>query len=224
MCAVQKLKGVELLGRGGDAEMEALFAALSDARPRVAREACRALAERFVVPRERVWRLLVTARFAHTRLRAVRLLARGERGESMVWLLCAAALGDADVRDEACRHLADWATYWAPVTPERLADLTGAMRLAAPALPVALREELWAYVRSMGGVAPTAPTVEPQRPTRQGLCDARDVSPRQTPPKPKACVARPKRAPATAWQERVVRRRYELPPRWRMPWRWVFPK
>src|SRR5258705_13449176 len=87
------------------AELERLLAALNDSRPRVARAACEALAERFVVPRERLWKLLVTTRWPHTRLRALRLLARGERIDSMIWVLSAAVLGDVAVREQACLYL-----------------------------------------------------------------------------------------------------------------------
>lgn len=193
MCATQPLlwqqdllttRQVAQRARAGD--MAALFSALNDRRPRVARRACKLLIDRHVVPRDRVWRLLVTTPWPHTRRRAVQLLARGDRSDSMVWLLCAVVLNEETVRDEAARHLADWARFWPPLATGQLAELTGALRRATPVLPQRLADDLWAYITAADGKAPPHP----------------DPS-----------------APTSDWAQRVLRRTYELPPRWRFLWR-----
>ena len=103
------------------AEQDRLLAALSDRRARVAHAACTVLAHDHVVPRERLWTLLATASRAHTRNCVVRLLARGERIDSMTWLLNAAAFADKAVRAQACTHLVRWGSGWPKVPPQRLA-------------------------------------------------------------------------------------------------------
>jgi hypothetical protein len=213
------------------AEQDRLLAALSDRRARVAHEACTVLAHDHVVPRERLWTLLATASRAHTRNCIVRLLARGERIDSMTWLLNAAAFADRAVRVQACTHLARWGSGWAKVPAQRLAAFRVALDRASPYLPDELRLRLQEYVRYVDGVE-AAPSPQP-----------RHLTPQRKPPRvlaqtpaPWVGIVRPllratASSVATALAEPqshplrlpgcVVLRQYELPPRRRAPWRWL---
>jgi hypothetical protein len=135
-------------------ELELLLAALADRSPKVARGACARLESEFVVPRERLWTLLATATRPHTRSCVVRLLARGERIDSMTWLLNAFAIGDRAVREQACRHLVRWGNAWPRVTPERVAAFRMALARASKELPAELRGRLWAFVEHAEGRPP----------------------------------------------------------------------
>jgi hypothetical protein len=149
----QPAAGVVNYARDEDA-VNVLVRALSDSRPRVARAARRVLGAWYVVPRRRLIELYASTRQAHTRMQVLALLARGERGESMVSLLDAAALSDGKALKQACGHLTDWLRTWAPLTPEAAARLAGAVFYAEDSLPPVLAERLWAYVREQGGLAP----------------------------------------------------------------------
>ena len=109
----QLAAGVVGYARDQDA-VNVLVRALSDPRPRVARAARRVLGAWFVVPRRRLIDLYASTRQAHTRIQVLALLARGERGESMVSLLDAAAMSDGKALKQACQHLTDWLRMWAP--------------------------------------------------------------------------------------------------------------
>ena len=176
----------------------------------------------------------------------MRLLARGERIDSMTWLLNAFVIGDRAVREQACKHLTRWGDTWPRVTPERIAAFRMALARASKDLPQDLRERLWAFVDHVQGrpprvkrratvalyrasvppqaskashlVAPVkAPLMETLMSPLMALAKANahraatsvakaDVAPESTPPPLPGCV---------------VRRRYELPPRRRAPWRWI---
>ena len=216
------------------AEQDRLLAALSDRRARVAHAACTVLAHDHVVPRERLWTLLATASRAHTRNCVVRLLARGERIDSMTWLLNAAAFADKAVRVQACTHLERWGGNWPSIPPHRLAAFRVALERASPLLPEELRRRLHEYVCYVDGVAPA--------PSQGRLARAQPVrqAQRVQPPtastwvgivQPLARASAPKAKVATAVVRSeaqplrlsgcVVRRQYELPPRRRAPWRWL---
>jgi hypothetical protein len=228
-----------------EAELDRLLAALGDRSPKTANSACARLESEFVVPRGRLWQLLATATRRHTRSCVVRLLARGARIDSMTWLLNAFAIGDRAVREQACKHLTRWGDTWPRVTPERLAAFRVALARASKELPADLRERLWAFVDHVEGRAPRAkrrtvvlihapvatqaskashlmapvkaPVMEPlmsphialaKAHARRALTSAAKAETRPEPPPPPlpGCV---------------VRRRYELPPRRRAPWRWI---
>jgi hypothetical protein len=147
-----------LAGGGGHAAREALVRALLDERPRVAREARRALtAGGFVVSRERLLDLYCTTNQRHTRTQVLALLARGGRGASMVSLLDAALVSDGAMLALVCQHLGRWLDGWAPLPDRSVRQLAGAFREAEEVLPVALAERLRVYLRELRGTAPTAP-------------------------------------------------------------------
>ena len=214
------------------AEQDRLLAALSDRRARVAHEACTVLAHDHVVPRERLWALLATANRAHTRNCIVRLLARGERIDSMTWLLNAAAFADKAVRLQACTHLARWGSGWLSVPPRRLAAFRVALDRASPLLPDDLRQRMWDYLRYVDGlaslqsrlVAPTRPRVMPRPAAVAKVAVKRPVM-REVLANAKATIATCAIAPQQSQPLRlpgcVVLRQYELPPRRRAPWRWL---
>jgi hypothetical protein len=214
------------------AEQDRLLAALSDRRARIAHEACTVLAHGRLVPRERLWTLLAIASRAHTRNCVVRLLARGERIDSMTWLLNAVAFADKAVRAQACTHLARWGSGWLSVPLRRLAAFRVALNRASPFLPDDLSKRMWDYVRYVDGlaslqsrlVAPTQPRVMPRPAAVAKLAVKRPVI-RDAPARASAPVAKreivapqsqPLRLPGC-----VVLRQYELPPRLRAPWRWL---
>jgi hypothetical protein len=227
-------------------ELERLLAALSDRRPRVAHGACAVLEAQYVVPRELLWALLARARRSHTRACVVRLLARGERIDSMTWLLNAIALGDRAVREQACRHLMRWGEVWPPVTPQRIAEFRVALTRASATLPAPLREQLWAFVHHVDGTSPRvkqtsvaahrasvatpaskasrlvapvkAPVMEPLMSPLMALAKASAL--RKAALVAKVDMVAPEPVPLRL-PGCVVRRRYELPPRRRAPWRWM---
>jgi hypothetical protein len=215
------------------AEQDRLLAALSDRRARVAHDACTVLAHDHVVPRERLWTLLATASRAHTRNCIVRLLARGERIESMTWLLNAAAFADKAVRAQACTHLARWGSGWPMVPPQHLEAFRVALDRASPYLTDELRVRLQEYVRYVDGVEAAPPPqprhVPAQRQPPRILAQvpvpwvgiARPLL-RATAPKVSVAtpVAQPQSHPLRL-PGCVVLRQYELPPRRRAPWRWL---
>ena len=177
---------------GGDDARAALIASLSDERPRVARAARRVLAAgAFALPRERLIELCATARHRHTRIQAVALLARGERGASMVSLLRAAAVGGPATAGCATGHLRRWLEAWAPLTPAQVHDLAWALYDAEERLPPDLVGRLRRYVDELRGVAPRG------TPGRRGKRGRRSQ-------------AAPPRDPFL--RGRVVRRAYELAP------------
>jgi hypothetical protein len=225
-------------------ELERLLAALSDRRPRVAHGACAVLEAHYVVPREQLWALLATARRAHTRSCIVRLLARGERIDSMTWLLNAVALGDRAVSEQACRHLTHWGDAWPRVTPERISAFRVALTRASAAMPAPLREQLWAFVYHVEGrparvkramVAAPRASVPSQAFYLVAPVRASVMEPLMSPLMALAKVNALRKGASVAKAERapeppplrlsgcVVRRRYELPPRRWAPWRWILP-
>jgi len=218
------------------AEQDRLLTALSDRRARVAHDACTVLAHDHVVPRERLWTLLATASRAHTRNCVVRLLARGERIDSMTWLLNAAAFADKAVRAQACTHLARWGSGWASVPPQRLTAFRVALNRASPFLPDELRKRLHEYFRYVDGVAATPAQGRRVARAKQPALQAQRVLPRTASNRvgivqPRTRVSAPKaRVAASAARPQdqplrlpgcVVLRQYELPPRRRAPWRWL---
>jgi hypothetical protein len=209
------------------AEQDRLLAALSDRRARVAHDACTVLGHDYIVPRERLWTLLATATRPHTRNCVVRLFARGGCIESMTWLLHAAAFADKAVRQQACTHLQRWGTGWQQVPPLRLAAFRVALDRASPFLPDDLRKRLWDYDRYVDGAAslqfrPVAPqrlVARPRPATRKRPAlrtpAAKPASAKCTP----TPAAQPLRLPGC-----VVQRKYELPPRRWVVWRWLLPR
>jgi hypothetical protein len=228
-----------------EAELDRLLAALSDRSPKVAYAACARLESEFVVPRGRLWQLLATASRRHTRSCVARLLARGERIDSMTWLLNAVAIGDSVVREQACKHLARWGDTWPRVTPERIAAFRVALARASKDLPAELCEPLWAFVDQVQGrparvrraratacytavatraskashvMAPVkAPVIEPLLSPLMALAKAHAR-------RAAASVVNADTAPEPPPPPLpgcVVRHRYELPPRRRAPWRWI---
>ena len=215
------------------AELDRLLAALSDRRARVAHDACTVLAEDYVVPRDRLWALLATAGRAHTRTCVVRLLARGERLDSMTWLLNAVALGDGAVRDQACKHLARWGDVWPSVTPRQIVGFRVALVRASAALSAPLRERLWAFVNHVDGRTPRVGRAARVTATAKPVTRvAPQVTPRSAALRHVAGVgtleslaqAVARKPPAPPLPGCVVLRWYELPPRRRAPWRWVLPR
>lgn len=179
-----------LCAAGDSGAMETLLAALDDGRRRVARAARFALAERFVVPRARLLHLFAATAHAHTRTQVLALLARGGRVDSMVSLLQAVVLcqrttpagrreradwpstwaplnAAAEVRldalAQACRHLDDWLATWAPLARDEACRLAAAVLDAEDALPPAVAERLWAYVREQRRMARPARKHAPAR-------------------------------------------------------------
>jgi hypothetical protein len=224
-----------------EVELELLVAALADRSPKAAHAACARLESEFVVPRGRLWTLLATASRSHTRSCVVRLLARGERIDSMTWLLNAFAIGDRPVREQVCKHLTRWGDTWPCVTPERIAAFRMALARASKDLPAELRDRLWAFVDYVDG---RPPRVKRRKATQYQAAAATQASkasqlmapvkaPLMSPllalAKANARRTRAVRAKADAAPEPpppplpgcVVRRRYELPPRRRPPWRWI---
>lgn len=147
----QLAAGVVNYARDEDA-VNVLVRALSDPRPVVARGARRVLGQWYVAPRRRLIDLYASTRQVHTRIQVLALLARGERAESMVSLLDAAALSDGKALAQACGHLTDWLRTWAPLSPEAAARLAGAVFYAEDSIPPALAARLWAYVREQRGL------------------------------------------------------------------------
>ena len=149
--------------------------------------------------RERLWALFLKDTRVAVRARVVRLLARGERVESVVSLLwaCALAGGEGQVVDAAARGLRAWGDTWPGDVPlPRVFEVAAALCAGERWLPEDVAGELWAYVTARTGWT---------RPARTGA-----TAP--TPP-PAARVPRAVRvAPEPAWPGRVVLRRYELPP------------
>jgi hypothetical protein len=142
---------VENYARDEDA-VNVLVRTLRDPRPRVAREARRAIQARYVVPRRRLVDLYAATRQEHTRIQVLALLARGERSESMVSLLDAAVLSEGKALRQACQHLADWLRTWAPLSTKGAVRLAGAIFYAEDSLPPALAARLWTYVREQRGL------------------------------------------------------------------------
>lgn len=216
------------------AEQDRLLAALSDRRARVAHDACAVLAHDHLVPRERLWTLLATASRAHTRNCIVRLFARGERIDSMTWLLNAAAFADQAVRIQACKHLESWGSGWPIVPPRNLAQFRVALNRAAPFLRDALRKRLREYVQYVDSaaarrspdrqVAKARPARQTQRVLQQTASNwVGIVQPLPRLPA-KAGVAKPVARPQAQplrLSGCVVLRQYELLPRRRLPWRWL---
>jgi hypothetical protein len=161
------------------------------------------LASRLVVPRERLWSLLATTSWAHTRTQVVALLARGERVDSITWLLKACALGDDAGCAEAARYLDQWGDHWQPIDKFRLVTLVAALRRAERRLPPELARRLWDYVRHAGAELRAAATRGPAAPWLATW-------------KPAAAADMPRLS--SVLSGRVVLRMYELPPRWRRPW------
>jgi hypothetical protein len=190
-----------LVAAGNDDAREALFDALSDRRPKVAREARYALAESFVVPRKRLLRLYATTRVPHTGVHVLALLARGQRCDSMVSLLEAvAAVAQPKSRAQACGYVDEWLRKWAPLPPDEVRRLAWAIWEAEDALPPELLARLKAYVRELRGLPP-------------------QTQPRAATPttKPRVAVARnvKTRSPRLEFLDgRVVHRRYEVAPTW----------
>ena len=228
-----------------EAELDRLLAALGDRSSKTARAACARLESEFVVPRGRLWQLLATATRRHTRSCVVRLLARGERIDSMTWLLNAIAIGDRAVREQACTHLTRWGDTRLRVTPERIAAFRMALARASKDVPPGLRERLWAFVDHVECRPPRVKrvTVAAHRPSVAPLASKVSL----LVPLVKAPLMEPLMSPLT-WQANanvrrtsvsvartdtaaepppppfsgcVVRHRYELPPRRRAPWRWI---
>lgn len=184
-----------------EADLDVLVADLNDPRKQVARAAREVLADRLVVPRERLWTLLAATPWAHTRSQVVALLARGERVDSITWLLNACALGDDAVCAQAARYLDQWGDHWQPIEKFRLVTLVAALRRAERRLPPRLARRLWEYVRHAGGElraasGPVAPWLATWTPA--SAADQPGVN--------------------GVFSGRVVLRSYELPPRWRRPW------
>ncbi|HEY7117356.1 MAG TPA: hypothetical protein VH475_12260 [Tepidisphaeraceae bacterium] len=175
------------------ARMETLLRQLAGPYRRAARQARRVLARDFAVPRDRLTRLLASARYPHTRTQVLALLARGERVGSMVSLLNAAATTDDEtVRRQASAHLADWGDRAAPDDLPRRGAFAAALANADRALPRHLARRLWASL----GVTwdDPAPAGNPwrRRPVYLGP---------------------PVLDPPFYLSYRIVRRRYELTPR-----------
>jgi hypothetical protein len=179
-----------LADAGGDAARESLVRALLDERPRVAREARFALARAFYLPRGRLLRLYRIAWQRHTRTQVLALLARGERGASMVSLLEAAAISDERMLPEVCEHLRRWLEVSAPLPKRAVNQLAAAFRRAERVLPGALAERMRVYLRELR----TPPAVAP----------AREERPR----------ARSQHGRGAYLRGRTVRRTYELAPSW----------
>jgi hypothetical protein len=180
---------------GGVAAREALVRALLDERPRVAREARYALARAFVLPRGRLLRLYRIAWQRHTRTQVLALLARGERGASMVSLLEAAAMSDPVTLPQVCEHLRRWLDVWAPLPGRSVAQLAAAFARAERVLPDALAERMRNYLRGLHGVRAVAPVRKARR------------------------RARAEHGRGGYLRGRTVRRSYELAPSWRaMVW------
>jgi hypothetical protein len=179
-----------LADQGGDAARESLVRALLDERPWVAREARYALARAFVLPRGRVLRLYTLVKQRHTRTQLLALLARGERGASMVSLLEAALVSDPAMMAQVCEHLRRWLAVWAPLPQRAVNQLAGAFRRAERVLPEALAERLRVYLRELHGARVAAP-VRKERPR-----------------------TRSQKASGGYLRGRTVRRSYELAPRW----------
>lgn len=184
-----------LAADGGDAAREALVRALHDERPRVARQARHALARSFVLPRGRLLRLYRIAWQRHTRTHVLALLARGERGASMVSLLEAAAMGDPAMLPQVCEHLRRWLDVWAPLPGRSVAQLAAAFRRAERALPEALAERMRVYLRELHGVPAAIPVPRPTRKRRS--------------------ASRSRHGRGEFLRGRVVRQSYELAPSWR---------
>jgi hypothetical protein len=208
-----------------EVELESLLAALGDRSPKVAHAACARLESEFVVPRDRLWTLLATASRSHTRSCVVRLLARGERIDSMTWLLNAIAMGDRAVREQACRHLMRWGDTWPRVTLQRLAAFRVALARVSAVLPKDLHDRLWAFVHHVDGKG-TQVQPQPQalrkaqvRAQVKALMMSRGMA-LLPPPGTSVRVEAPE-PPPPPLPGCVVRRRYELPPRRRAPWRWI---
>lgn len=220
---VRLVAGLVDRARAGD-EANVLVRALSDPRPAVAREARHALAARHVVARERLLGLYASAEHPHTRTQVLALLARGGRADSMVSLLAALAITgpaapvqkrgvlkdrrflwatlEARARHhraavgQACRHIEDWLATWTPLSRADACRLAAALLDAQDALPPALAERLWVYVRDQGRI---------RRPERKRA------------PKPVKWVKVVKPPVLQFLGGRVRHRSYEMTPTW---WGW----
>jgi hypothetical protein len=180
------------------ADLDALFAALEHPCRRVSRAARDALAGRVGVPRERLWALLARARRPTAAAHAIALLGRGERIDSMTWLLNAVALGGPGVREQACLYLARWGEHRGAVAADALARLVTALGRADRWLPPILAQGLWAGVRNAGGPErPAAPAAWTSSATRK------DAAPDYR-------------------TGRTLLRKYVLPPRWPASWKLLF--
>jgi hypothetical protein len=202
----------EMAYSGSDLHRDALVTALNDRRPQVARAAREALAECFVIPHERLWRLLAVTTYQHTRSQIVALFARGERVESIIWLLNACALDDDAVRNQACVYLRRWNMYWQEVAPHRLSALVVALHRARKYLPADVERNLAAYVKFAGGEPHLNRLARADRRRHRRL--ARKAASIAT-PVPLAASG-PASAPVPQLEYlsgRVVRRRFELAPR-----------
>jgi hypothetical protein len=179
--------------------VETLIGALGDRRGDVARAACDALAAgRLVVGRERLWGLFVKDRRPGVRVLVVRLLARGERVESVIALLwaCVVGSGEGKVRDAAVRGLRAWGSGWpADVPVRRVFEVAAGLCAADRYLPGDLAGDLWGYVTARTGW---------ERPKTPG-----DKS------RGLAGVVGRRCAEVVRAGGRVVLRRFELRPTWR---------
>jgi hypothetical protein len=218
------------------ATLDELFAALEHPSRRVSRAARNALARRADVPRDRLWALLATTRKPVTAGHVIKLFARGERADSITWLLNACALGPDTVRAEARLYLDRWGEFDGPVPADRVAPLRAALHRAWPWVPRELTERLSRYA----GITPPRrpfksappPVAPPARPARlpalvpsvarevgtywNGLFALAEAVAQQ---RPKPQLPPP---PLDYQVGRVVLRRYVLPPVWPAPWRYVF--
>jgi len=156
------------------------------------------------------------------------------------------ALGDRAVSEQACRHLTRWGDSWPRVTPERISAFRMALARASKDLPAELRERLWAFVDHVEGRPPRVKRRRAVQYQAAVATQASKASHLMAPVKPPVMesLMSPLMALAHAHARRVavsvgkadaapeppappplpgcvVRRRYELPPRPRAPWRWI---
>jgi hypothetical protein len=209
----------EMAHGGSDLHRDALVTALNDRRPQVARAAREALAARYVIPHERLWRLLAVTPHRHTRAQIVALFARGERVESIVWLLNACALDDDAVRNQACVYLRRWNMYWQEIAPHRLSALVVALHRARKHLPADIERNLVAYVKFADGEPHLNRLARADRRRHRRMArKAANIAA----PAPSAASPAPPPVPQLEYMSgRVVRRRFELAPRLPAALKWM---